>query len=177
MRRHGKGTELRDQITRSQVRMLIGQRVASSAELAAQGVDPGLIRFEPIDAVAVAVTDTWESSSYPWASVAQWKLKDAKGFDLAIWYGDELCGLCYATPRKSRLRIKIILLEAKPDVDHSLKGMIAPFALMAVELYARILGCRTIEIQHPEPGAVAYYKALGFDYDEAGCLVISVSDS
>jgi hypothetical protein len=154
--------------------MLINQMTVNSSEVAAFGVDARLVRFEPIDLAAIAASDAWEGSFYPWADVANWKLKDAKGFDLAIWYDQDLSGLCYATPRKSRLRIKIILLEGKPDPHHTLKGMIAPFALMAVELYARLLGCREIEIQHPEAGAVDYYKALGFRIDAVGRLVIPV---
>lgn len=113
----------------------------------------------------------------PWRSIPDWKLKDPKGFDLALWYGYELCGLCYATPRRSRLTIKIILLEGKPGAGHALKGLVAPLTLMAIDLYARLMNFREIEIQHPEPTAIRYYKVLGFRLDKAGRLVISVGDS
>ena len=174
MRRHGKGTELRDQVIRSQARALINEKIANASEMSALGVDPCLIRFEPIDYAALLVSDTWQKSVYPWSSVSQWKVKDAKGFDLALWYDQILCGMCYATPRKSRLRIKIILLEGKPEGIHPLKGMVAPLALRAVDLYALMLGCKAIEIQQPEPHVVDYYLTLGFRFDESGRLVISV---
>ena len=85
--------------------------------------------------------------------------------------------MCYATPRKSRRRVKIILLEGKPDDNHALKGYVAPLALMAVDFYANMLGCREIEVQHPEPSVIDYYRVLDFRFDNVGCLVISVGDS
>lgn len=177
MRRHGKGTELRDQILKSEARRRISETVTSSCEWAGSGLDAYSIRFEPIDHTALVASDSWVEGCYPWRSIPDWKLKDPKGFDLALWYGYELCGLCYATPRRSRLTIKIILLEGKPGAGHALKGLVAPLTLMAIDLYARLMNFREIEIQHPEPTAIRYYKVLGFRLDKAGRLVISVGDS
>ncbi|MFK3795115.1 MULTISPECIES: N-acetyltransferase [unclassified Pseudomonas] len=141
------------------------------------GIDGRQVKFEPIDRTAISACEHWEGSTYPWENVSSWKRLDAKGFDLAIWYNQTLCGLCYATPRQSRLTIKIILLEGKPGSEHPLKGLIAPLALMGVDLYAQMLGCREIEIQQPAVNAIKYYKALGFQFDEARRLVISVGGS
>ncbi|MDC6383508.1 N-acetyltransferase [Pseudomonas graminis] len=127
----------------------------------------------PIDPAALAISDEWERCPYPWRAVPEWKLKDPKGLDLALWHAQELCGLCYATPRRSRLRIKIILLEGQPTGTHPLKGLVAPLMLMAVRVYAQLLRCKVIQIERPEPGVVNYYQALGFEFDTAGCLVIS----
>jgi hypothetical protein len=146
-------------------------------EAGALGIEGRGVRFEPIDRAAITAWEHWEGSTYPWEHVSGWKKSDAKGFDLAIWYNQTLCGLCYATPRQSRLTIKIILLEGKPGSGHPLKGLIAPLALMGVDLYAQMLGCREIEIQQPAANAVEYYQALGFQFAEARRLVISVGGS
>jgi hypothetical protein len=100
------------------------------------------VRLEPICADALAACSLWPAESlYPWTDVAQWKLKDAKGFDLALWYGRELCGMCYATPRQSKINVKMILLQGKSREAHPLKGWVAPLALVAIDFYARMLGC------------------------------------
>lgn len=96
------------------------------------------------------------------------------GFDLAIWFDLELCGLCFANPNQSRLRVKIVRLEGKPDKDHPLKSRIATLTLTAVTHYARIIGSKQIEIQEPLKGAIAIYQKLGFEFNVEGRLVMLV---
>jgi hypothetical protein len=114
MRRQGKGTDLRNQVLKSKARELVNQTVEKSAEVRSLGIDGEAVKFLAIDPAALAISDGWVRCHYPWRSVPEWKLKDPKGLDLALWHAQELCGLCYATPRRSRLRIKIILLEGQP---------------------------------------------------------------
>jgi hypothetical protein len=177
MRRQGKDTRLRDQIARSEARHQVNNAVANSPKLNALGINGGLVRFAPIDSNAIEISHGWYGSVYPWRDVPHWKRKDAKGLDLALWHADELCGLCYATPRRSRLRIKVILLEGQPNTNHPLKGLVARLMFLAVGVYARMLGCEVIQIESPEPGVVSYYQRLGFQFDADGCLVISAGRS
>ncbi|WP_282373047.1 N-acetyltransferase [Pseudomonas sp. PS02290] len=177
MGRHGKDTKLRDQILKSEARQQVNNAVGNSLKLNALGVNGGLIRFAPIDSAAIEISHGWYGSSYPWGDVPWWKRKDARGLDLALWHADELCGLCYATPRRSRLRIKVILLEGQPNTNHPLKGLVARLMFLAVGVYARMLGCEVIQIESPEPGVVSYYQRLGFQFDADGCLVISAGRS
>ncbi|MCS3838000.1 hypothetical protein HNR03_002607 [Pseudomonas sp. JAI111] len=175
MRRKGKGTELRDQTLKSNARKLAHKTFAK--DCAAQGleIDMSVISFDPITSAAIDASHLWtEAVLYPWDSIPGWKCKDAKGFDLAIWYAQMLCGLCYATPRRSTVCIKIILLQGHPDKTHPLRGSIAQMALLAAEFYARMLGCKEIEIQDPAPNVVSYYQELGFNFDETNRLVIYV---
>lgn len=175
MRRRGKGTDLRNQTFKSDARTLAHKALASSPEMEASGIDANLVRFEPVTNHAIDASYQWEEAgSYPWECIQEWKRKDAKGFDLALWYGQELCGLCYATPRKSVIQIKVVLLQGKPDRTHPLRGLVAPLSLLATDFYARMLRCTEIEIQDPDAGAIRYYLALGFTFDAAGRLVISV---
>jgi len=135
------------------------------------------VRFELITAAAITACLPWlDAAIYPWESVPNWKCKDPKGLDLAIWSGQKLCGLCYATPRKSTICIKIVLLQSHPDRSHPLRGLIAPMALLAADTYARIIGCNEIEIQEPDPNVVPYYQKLGFSFDKNNRLVIYLDD-
>ena len=91
--------------------------------------------------------------------------------DIAIWFDEELCGLCFANPNKSRLRIRIVRLEGRPKEAHPLKKRIATLAMIAIEHYAQIIGSRLLEVQEPQKGAVSIYQELGFDFDTEGRLV------
>jgi len=138
----------------------------------AAGIDAQLLRIDPITPLAINAYHQWSGPiGYPWDDVLEWKTKDAKGLDLAFWYEDELCGLCYATPRKSTICIKIVLLQGHTYKAHTLRGWIAPMALLTTEFYARKLGCTEIEVQEPDSGAISYYQTLGFYFDTTDRLV------
>ncbi|MEK2631250.1 N-acetyltransferase [Pseudomonas aeruginosa] len=133
-------------------------------ELLRDGIDPLQIRFEPITDEAIEASQLWgkDAELYRWEDVPSWKDKDRKGFDLSLWYGFQLCGLCYATPRKSSICIKLILLEGNPDDSHPLKGEVASLALLAIDYYARMIKCTEIEVQDPEPFGCALVSRTRF---------------
>jgi hypothetical protein len=177
MRRKGKGTELRNQTYKSDARKLAYKMFVKDCKSRARKLNTEAVRFDPITPAAITACLPWlEAALFPWESVSNWKCKDAKGLDLAIWYEQKLCGLCYATPRKSAICIKIILLQGHPDRSHPLRGLIAPMALLATDTYARMLGCKEIEIQDPGPNVVPYYQNLGFSFDKNNRLVIYLDD-
>ncbi|MGH8385931.1 MAG: N-acetyltransferase [Pseudomonas sp.] len=177
MRRKGKSTELRDQIAKSNARKLAYENFIKSCKTQFFDINAAAIRFDPITISAIRECHLWmEPAIYPWERIPDWKCKDDKGLDLAIWYEQKLCGLCYATPRKSTICIKIILLQGHPDRSHPLRGWIAPMALFATDAYARILGCNEIEIQDPDTNVVPYYQDLGFQFDQTNRLVIYIAD-
>jgi len=73
----------------------------------ATGINVSALRLDPITMAAINSCHLWEEViPYPWECIPEWKRKDARGLDLAIWYEEELCGLCYATPRESTICIK-----------------------------------------------------------------------
>lgn len=171
-RRHN---DLRYQVFRSQARALSCEHISQVGFLR-EGLEARRVRMEPITFEAIATCLRWgeQASLFPWEEVCYWKANDLRGFDLSIWYGADLCGLCYASPRKSRLCIKVILLESNPDNAHPLEGEIASLALTAIDFYARMLGCREIEIQEPVSAVRPLYEALGFSDTADGRLVIRV---
>ena len=145
----------------------------------AQGAEFDLthVRFELIDSHALAAYQDWaEDSHFSWDEVATWKGREPMAFDLSLWYDEVLCGLCFANPNQSRLRIKVIRLEGRPGKSHPLKSRIASLTMIAIDHYARIIGSQWIEIQEPAPGAIALYQNLGFAFDSRGRLVIAVEN-
>lgn len=174
--RRPKYNDLKYQTFRSEARRLAFDLVQTEPAFQREGIDPALIRYEPVTQDAINASLLWgeEATLYPWEDVPSWKAKDKKCFDLSLWYDVELCGLCFATPKGSAICLKIVLLEGKPDRTHPLRGLVAPLSLLAIDNYARMLGCQEIEILDPDPGAIDWYRELEFDYDADRRLVIPV---
>jgi len=136
--------------------------------------DLSKVRFESIDAQALIAFEQWKDPYFSWEEVTGWKAREPLALDIAIWFGDELCGMCIANPNKSRHRIRIVRLEGRPGMFHPLKKSIAPLSLTVIEQYAQIIGSRIIEVQEPLAGAVSTYQRLGFEFDSDGRLVKSM---
>ncbi|MFJ2280448.1 hypothetical protein ACIOUG_04850 [Pseudomonas sp. NPDC087803] len=168
-------TYLRYQVYRSEARKQAGITFAKlQKDLQQSGIvdlDHSRVRFEAIDALALNAYEKWLDPHFSWQEVVRWKAREPMAFDLAIWFDQELCGLCFANPNQSRLRVKIVRLEGQPGTDHPLKSRIATFALTAVTHFARIIGSEQIEIQEPLPAVVPLYRQLGFEFDAEGRLV------
>lgn len=168
---------LRYQVFRSQARKLAQEAFCKSQRVPRPGLDVDKVCFEPIGHRAFEAFQGWgeQTHHFPWEAVPRWTDFDLKGFDLSLWSARELCGLCYASPRRSRRCIKIILLEGKPGPENPLRGLVASLSLLAVAEYARMLKYSRIEVQQPDPGAEPLYQSLGFARDPGGSLVISVA--
>ncbi len=168
-------TYLRYQLYRSEARKRAAATFATlQCELEEHGivgVDHSRVRFEAIDASAMDAYEEWLDPHFCWEEIIRWKAKEPMSFDLAIWFDRELCGLCFANPNQSRLRVKIVRLEGQPANDHPLKSRIATLALTAVTHFALIIGSQQIEIQEPLAGAIPLYRQLGFEFGSEGRLV------
>ncbi|MBW3507230.1 GNAT family N-acetyltransferase [Pseudomonas sp. NKUCC02_KPG] len=164
-------TRLKHQLFKSQARTAACSILANA--LPTQSGEA--IVFRPIDALALDAFNGWgDGVHFSWEEVPLWKAREPWSFDLSIWCGSELCGLCFANPNQSRLRTKIIRLEGNPDIRHPLKNRVAAVAMLAVEHYAQKVGSRWLEIQEPAQEAMKVYQELGFKFDAFGRLVIDL---
>lgn len=172
----GRGNSLKYQIFRSEALKSATETVQGDESLIGAGIDVAQIRFAPITDEAINASYLWgdESQLYPWEDVKDWKADNYRGFDISLWFGAELCGMAWATPKQSKICIKVILLEGKPDKSHPLKGFVAPLVLEAIGNYADLLGCVEIEIEDPAAGAIDWYVELGFSFDATKRLVMSI---
>lgn len=165
-----RGNSLKYSVWKSTARSLGEDEARARHELVKRGLSPELVRFDTIDTAAMDAYNEWPSpvAGYPWESVHDWKQRDSKGLDLALWYDTQLCGLCYATPRGSKLTITIILLERSAGPGNPLQGLVMAMMVFTILTYAEILGCKEIEVQDPDPGAVEHYEEQGFEVQGAG---------
>jgi len=151
-------TCLRYQLYRSRARKLAADSTSQlqyELELAgSNALDLSRVRFEAITSQALSAFELWDHPHFSWGDVVEWKAREPLAQDIAIWFDDELCGMCFANPNKSRLRIRIVRLEGRPKEAHPLKNRIATLAMIAIEHYAHIIGSRFLEVQEPQEGAV-----------------------
>lgn len=164
MGRRERGNGVRDSVNKSVARESGQEEARSRPELTQRNLAPELLRLEPIDAAAMTAYNAWPNpvAGYPWEDVHGWKQRDSKGLDLALWYDTQLCGLCYATPRGSRLTITLVLLERSAGPGNPLQGLVMAMMVVTLIDYAAILGCKDIVVQDPEAGAVPHYQRQGF---------------
>lgn len=145
-------------------------RASASSVLANALLIP--VAFKPIDSQALEALNDWgDDVHFSWEEVPNWKAKEPWSFDVSIWCGPQLCGLCFANPNQSRLRTRIVRLEGKPDSRHPLKNRIAALAMFAVEQYARQVGSQWLEIQEPAPGAMKSTRSSGFNLMRLAALL------
>ena len=162
---------LRYQLYRSLARKQAS--IATALLQLSAGQDFSKVRFEPIDALALSAFELWENPHFCWREIAAWKSREPLSLDIAIWFEEQLCGLCFVNPNKSRQRIRIVRLEGRPGA-HPLKKRIAVLAMMAIDEFAQIIGSKCIEVQEPIQGAIPVYTKLGFKFDLEGRLVLTV---
>lgn len=83
-----------------------------------------------------------------------------KGFNVAIWHGEVLCGLA-SGPTKSKVHTSIRMLEGNPG-DHPIKGMVIPIALMTLEQYAKRIGVPELRLMEAARPLIPAYEKAGF---------------
>lgn len=168
-------THLRYQLHKSRARKLAALTTAELQEkkewLGPDFLDVSKVRFEPIDSKALSAWERWDDLHFSWREVVGWKAKEPLALDLSIWFDEQLCGLCFANPNKSRQRIRIVRLEGRPKAAHPLKKRIATLSIMVIQHYATIIGSRFIEVQEPLKGAIPIYQKHGFYFDTERRLV------
>ncbi|KPW15841.1 hypothetical protein [Pseudomonas syringae] len=141
-------------------------------------IDFGLVRFTSINEAALSQFSEWNSEyDFPWHDAPEVIQKDPRHLDLALWYDDLLCGLCFATPSGKRTKVRIMLLEGMPRLPygpHPLKQRVIGLCVLAVSQYCKIIGATLIEVDKPLQNAILAYQQNDFDF-ENGALVLHVA--
>lgn len=84
--------------------------------------------------------------------------------ELAVWYGDQLCGLMLGKASEGKLVVKINYVQGG-ESGNPMKGFVVPIASRCAELFAVAIEADWVGIQDPidEDDLINYYRELGFD--------------
>jgi hypothetical protein len=132
------------------------------------------IRLTDIDPHALDVwRATWDGAhplgygGWEWPGLVERISRRPSAFQVAIWSGEQLCGLAVGRmskrrPSGRRHTVSVHFLEGNPHREHPLRGRVADIAIGAAEAYARVLGARRVRLIDPLPGVFHIYLRLGY---------------
>lgn len=129
------------------------------------------LRLTPINSVALSALTGWPdrkrnppNGGWDWGSWTDYfKTRHKKYFDVAIWNGTKLCGLALGRLSLRNVKVRLEIMEGSTEKNHPLKGQIAYIGLTAIEAFGYAVGAEESLIIDPVPGAVASYRAYGYE--------------
>ena len=155
----------------NRIRRLVRTQLEEEIQRAYHGLK---ISAEPITERALQHVDaTWAPAGrrepFDWRRIDRVGMKShPRRLDLALWDGQQLCGLMMSRLSDRKEWLSITHLEGAP-VAHSLKGQLAPVAVVAADIYAALiheedeLGRQPdVRILNPLPQSMAVYERCGY---------------
>lgn len=131
---------------------------------------PLRVSIRYIDKHAIVAQSKWymDGHDYLWSEVACLKFRQPHVIDFAIWYDDQLCGLCCAYAWPDSGEIVIEALQGNPNRDHKLKARVIPLVQYVLSAYGVAVGASEIVVIQPEEGSGHAYLKNGFTAQGAG---------
>lgn len=132
------------------------------------------LRLAETDAATVtAWRARWRSGhpsgfgNWDWERILQRAWRRPSAFHMAVWSGDDLCGLAVGRlskrrPLGVRHTLSLHFMESAHDERHPLRHFIAKLVIAAADAYGRLAGASRLRLIEPLPGVVRYYEDLGF---------------
>jgi len=139
-----------------------------------RGIATSATRMTPIAPAAIqTVQETWSlqrhwtgDGGWPWELIVRPFHKKPRSFHAALWEGAELCGLAVGKVSRGKNRITLRYMQSSPSPTHPLRGRVTLLMFEAATAYGQALGCRSLRLRNPLPGALPIYLRLGFEFAE-----------
>lgn len=149
---------------------------ATREEALAQGLCGPDLRLADIDHATLLVWERSWTGTHPsgagrwnWNAIVERLPRRAAVLPIAIWYGEDLCGLAAGQASRHRASgvrhtVTLMYVERRPaPPDVPLRGRIATLAAAAARAYGLALGARRLRLRNPDRNLLRYYGMLGFD--------------
>jgi hypothetical protein len=162
--------------TRHAAARLEAYDAARDDAVAEGGLDARLHLADIDDRALHAWHRTWSGRQHPsgsggwnWPALLVRMPRRAAVLPIAIWHGDDLCGLAlgYASRHRAtgvRHTVTLTHVERRPEPPGvALRGHIVPLAVAAASGYGVAVGASRLCLRYPDPGLVGYYSLLGFE--------------
>jgi hypothetical protein len=102
---------------------------------------------------------------WDWSDEYYRRGRKTSGVTLAMWFGDQLCGLMIGQVSDGRLHATIHFLEGNPE-GNPLKGNVVVIATGYLEAIGALVGCEVVRIASPIPELVPHYKSFGYTIEQ-----------
>lgn len=130
------------------------------------------LRLTTIDSPTLKAAESWSTHpkrrvNWDWmGSYSTLKYRYPKRFEVAVWYKGKLNGLSLGRPTYNGGSLRLDFIEASP-VDREIA--VFDIIVVAMRIYADMLGARELRIMHPINEQVkTYYASHGFSYVKNG---------
>jgi hypothetical protein len=104
-------------------------------------------------------------SEWDWRAGVQRWTRCIDRFEVAIWSGEQLCGLAIGKPSDRRQNLSIYAVQGSPVENHPLRGKVLPIVIDVAGAYGTALGCKELRFVNPLPGMIRVYERLGFELE------------
>lgn len=124
------------------------------------------LRLADTDAATVAAWRTRWRGSHPsgfgnwdWERILHRAWRRPSAFHVAVWSGDDLCGLAVGRlskrrPLGVRHTLSLHFIESAHDERHPLRHFIAPLVIATADAYGRLAGASRLRLIEPLPGVI-----------------------
>jgi hypothetical protein len=132
--------------------------------------------YGDIDAHALAVwKEAWTgvhpsgAGRWNWPALVEQLPKRAAVLPVAIWYGNDLCGMAVGHASRSRFNrsrhtVTLTHIERRPEPPSvPVRGHITSLAIMAAEAYGEAVGARRLRLLNPDRNLLSYYEGMKFE--------------
>lgn len=132
------------------------------------------LRIADIDEHALATWQrTWRGThplragGWNWPSLLERLPHRAAVLPIAIWYGDDLCGLALGQASRRRLNssrhtITLTFVERRPEPPAvELRGKVIAIVMAIAREYGIIVGARRLRLRAPDRSLLSYYEQHG----------------
>jgi hypothetical protein len=131
------------------------------------------LRLADTDDKALAAWHTWSGrhpsgfGNWNWERLLQRAWRRPSAFHVAVWSGEQLCGLGVGRLSKRRLSgvrhtLSVHFIESAHARDHPLRHQIATLVIAAAETYGSLAGVPRIRLIDPLSGVMPLYAGLGY---------------
>jgi hypothetical protein len=120
------------------------------------------VRLTRIDDACLAEWEArWTEKMFDWREIDAHFKREKDRFEVAIWYGAALCGLCAGRSSNGPDNVTLHFLESwRPH--NPLRGRIALLATEAADRFAKMQGKQRVKLKDPLPQAIVVYERLRF---------------
>jgi hypothetical protein len=132
------------------------------------------LRLSDGDGEAVAAWHTTWSGSHPsgfgnwnWERILRRAWRRPSAFHVAVWSGEQLCGLGAGRLSKRRLSgvrhtLSVHFIESAHARHHPLRHQVAALVVTAAEAYGTLAGVSRVRLMEPLPGTIHLYEGFGY---------------